>query len=489
MTRLSSTTALLTLGLCWPAMADLQPGELVEILTAEVNGDGEVLSLNNLRQDGDLLVAEGYKAALVEDDFAVTLTGGEVVFRSVDGTVEVDAPERSIMRIDLAEGDLETITFDIVSTEPNYVFSREDEASSIEFTHNSDRVLIENLDLRPRAGADALEADVDFSFAFEALQMTGLIDGSGEFAFDLAADRVLQDLSMDIEGQNAQSTTVSQDVMVSGIFNGPVVRQESDALAAEDEFRFSYSVGQSTASSTQTTPQGVVAYDMVIESSTTQIGLENGVFEVVVDGEGLAVDLELGFLPMPGLSFALPELAVEFSMPLLASDQPQEARLNYLLRDLQISDAVWNLFDGAGLLPRDPATVEIAMSGELLIDQDLVSEGVFEAIEAPLQPVTAKIDAFRVSAIGAEVVADGAFEFDMVDGMPRPIGELLVEMAGINAVMANLTALGVIQQEQILPVRMMLGIFAIPGEEPDTYISEIEAGADGVITANGVPFQ
>ena len=51
--------------------------------------------------------------------------------------------------------------------------------------------------------------------------------------------------------------------------------------------------------------------------------------------------------------------------------------------------------------------------------------------------------------------------------------------------MENLVKLGFVPQEQVLGARMMLGLFARPGDEPDELVSEIAITEDGQVLANG----
>ena len=55
--------------------------------------------------------------------------------------------------------------------------------------------------------------------------------------------------------------------------------------------------------------------------------------------------------------------------------------------------------------------------------------------------------------------------------------------------MDKLVAMGLLPQDQAMGARMMLGLFARPGEGEDTLVSKIEVSGDGAISANGQRLQ
>ena len=99
----------------------------------------------------------------------------------------------------------------------------------------------------------------------------------------------------------------------------------------------------------------------------------------------------------------------------------------------------------------------------------------------------------RAKLAGAEVSGTGAFTFDNTDlvtfgGMPVPTGKLDVKMTGINALLDTLVSMGFIPEDQIMGARMMLAMFAKPGDGPDTLVSTLEFKDKGFF-ANGKRLQ
>ena len=94
-----------------------------------------------------------------------------------------------------------------------------------------------------------------------------------------------------------------------------------------------------------------------------------------------------------------------------------------------------------------------------------------------------------VSALGAVAKGSGDFTFDMndlqtFDGMPRPEGEASIVVSGLNSVFDQLIEAGLLQPDQLMPIRMGLGMgFVATGE--DELTSEVEVRSNGGVYVNG----
>ena len=95
-----------------------------------------------------------------------------------------------------------------------------------------------------------------------------------------------------------------------------------------------------------------------------------------------------------------------------------------------------------------------------------------------------------VSMIGAKLTGTGAFTFDNADmqtfpGMPRPEGFVELALTGANAVLDKLIQMGFVSDNDAMGARMMMGMFAVPGEGEDSLKSRIEINEQGQVLANG----
>ncbi|MGI9393360.1 MAG: DUF2125 domain-containing protein, partial [Boseongicola sp.] len=58
-------------------------------------------------------------------------------------------------------------------------------------------------------------------------------------------------------------------------------------------------------------------------------------------------------------------------------------------------------------------------------------------------------------------------------------------LVGGNGLLDKLVGMGLLPDEQAMGARMMMGLFARPGDGPDTLVSTIEVNEDGSVLANG----
>ena len=90
---------------------------------------------------------------------------------------------------------------------------------------------------------------------------------------------------------------------------------------------------------------------------------------------------------------------------------------------------------------------------------------------------------------GAQINGGGAFTFDNSDTqtfapLPRPEGSALVEIIGLNGLLDNLVAMGLVPQDQVMGPRMMMGMFARATGDDQMEI-EVEVTPNGQVNVNG----
>lgn len=199
-------------------------------------------------------------------------------------------------------------------------------------------------------------------------------------------------------------------------------------------------------------------------------------------------------IPFPQVEVGFADSAFNVRMPVSKSDQPQDFAFLTKVVDLTVSEDIWNLFDPGASLSRDPATFILDTKGSGFWNQDIMDPGVdIDTIEAPGELHAFDLTQFLVKAAGAEVSATGALTFDNADletfdGMPRPEGLITVGIKGVNKLVENLIALGILTEDDAMGFRMGLAMFARPGAGPDELTSEIEF-KDGGLFANGQQLQ
>lgn len=205
----------------------------------------------------------------------------------------------------------------------------------------------------------------------------------------------------------------------------------------------------------------------------------------------VAFALQSSDLPFP-VELSMAEYGVSFEMPVAQSDEPSDFGISFDLVDLAFSDTIWDLFDAGNVLPRDPATFQIALSGQARPLFDVLDPAQAEAMdeaEVPYELSSVTLDRLNIKAAGASVTGSGAFIFDNTDTqtfapLPRPEGEATVQISGLNRLLDNLVAMGLVPEQDIMGPRMMMGMFARSTGD-DQMETSVEISPNGQVLVNG----
>lgn len=247
---------------------------------------------------------------------------------------------------------------------------------------------------------------------------------------------------------------------------------------------------------------GVDAETNMPKEASGRFGTGASEYGFAMSADGMSYDgkstdqsfhMTLSEIPFP-ISYTVAESTGGLLLPLSQRDDPQGFKLSYALSGLTLSDGIWSLFDPTAQLSRDPANLTIDLEGDALVTQDLTDPASIQpqanasdmpvAPEVPFQPRSLKINGITLDAIGAIANITGALEFG--EDPSQPIGQIQGTFEGINALMDKFVAMGVLPQEQLMGVRMMMAMFARPVDgQADKLMTELEFREGGQIFANG----
>jgi len=205
---------------------------------------------------------------------------------------------------------------------------------------------------------------------------------------------------------------------------------------------------------------------------------------------GISFNVTTNQLPFP-VSLEMAEIAFELDAPLSQSDDEQDFSFITKIRDFTISDAIWGMLDPGGVLPRDPASIVLDISGKAKVLVDYLDPEYAENLdEIPAELNALTVNELLVSAAGAKLTGTGDFTFDnsdivTFDGMPAPTGVANLALSGANGLMDKLIQMGLLSDNDAMGARMMMGLMAVAGDGEDTLKSKIEVTGDGQILANG----
>lgn len=353
-------------------------------------------------------------------------------------------------------------------------------------------------------GLDELKADgKTIPNAIVDITMNGmsgtssLTEDATEQAYDIA------NVQIDVSMKNPDTDdTVKMDALLNGIevtsaSSGNIGTMDDMNQIASEGGAVSFNGSVANSSMTVNALSEGRPFGMVLEAGA-------GSFSSGLNADGLSYDgttrdlkatVEVNAFPQP-IEVAIAEYGSNATIPVLASDEPAPAAIGIAMRDFTMSDALWDIFDPAKVLPRIPATVALGLEGDAILREAMFDPSqadkiarMFEEGNPPVTLDNLRLTELEVTAAGAMITGDGALTFDNTDlttfnGFPRPEGQVSLRAIGLNGLLDNLGKMGVLPPEQLMGPRMMLSMFTVV-EAQDTLMSTIEFLGGGQIKANG----
>lgn len=215
-------------------------------------------------------------------------------------------------------------------------------------------------------------------------------------------------------------------------------------------------------------------------------------------GNGGKVGAEITMMPLPfPISYGIESSAFDLQFPVSVSDEAQPFKFAYSLAGLTIGDQIWDMFDPTKTLSRDPANLDVDLTGQLKVLQDILDPATAEAAsdptqeaQQPFEPIEIVINQLALKALGANIEANGKLAPSTAAGMDQPQGNLHVRFSGVAEVVQQLAQMGLLPPDQVMAVNAMIGAF---GKEdpsnPGTRTIDVEMKDDGSVFANGQQVQ
>ncbi|WP_170106725.1 DUF2125 domain-containing protein [Rhodovulum imhoffii] len=228
------------------------------------------------------------------------------------------------------------------------------------------------------------------------------------------------------------------------------------------------------------------------EATTTAVRSGAGKLAIELSEAGLRygvtqTDVVLSFtspiLPIPELNVAMERSESRLMLPLVPSDEPRDFALMSTTKGLTLNEDFWAMFDPSGVLPRDPATMVLDLSGKMRLPVDVLAP-TLKNYRPEVEVESVALNDLTLSMGGAILTGTGAFTVDNSTAVPNPDGTVNLRLEGGNALLDNLVTMGLVPPDQANGLRMMIGLFARPGEGEDTLVSDITF-KDRQILANG----
>ena len=448
-----------------------------------------------------------------EDYADGVLTVSDIQISVPDPTGSVDAVIGFIEFVEQGDG---TVSVSMSEEVPVSITSAPSDGSG-EMTVE---LALRQTDLEMLVSGTAAEMTYDISATRTALELDSVSDGTATGSGSIAVN----DLAGTYTVTTADMQTVNYDMSAASLdLELSVDDPEEDVV-----FKMKGSVQDiaSTASMVSplpenTTPDTVLVDGLSGEGSYT-LGATSIVFDMTSEGTpvtgtltaagsefgggisadgvyyssattSLAVEASSVMLPFP-VTVSLAQYGLDFAMPLSATKEPVPFAFGINLTDLAVNDEIWALIDPTAMLPHDPATLVLGLTGTARLFVDLADPAQAAALaEAEMPGEVHSVSLDDLTIAGAEVSGTGAFTFDNSDmntipGVPRPEGKLELSASGLNGLMDKLVSMGLLPEDQAMGARMMLGVFSVPVGD-DQLTTTLEVNAEGQILANGQRIQ
>lgn len=506
MPRISTLPLCATLAPCvmaTTAFADVTAADVWSDWKSYMASTGYAMTASESVSDNGVEATNVVMTFAFEDDgedgaFTVTVPSLRFVDQA-DGSVSIEMPTTVDVTMAVSSETEEDVTIDMdfLQTAATMVATGDPQDLTYAYTSDAIQMVLRNVTVDGvSVGPEIATVDVTMS---DVAQTTRMAIGAlrsirqemtvAAVTYDVAFNDPQSDDAFKLNGQ-------INNLVLDGTGDMPLESDPQDLNAMLDDgfagggtFRtsggsydlsFSGADGSGTANATST-------------GSELSVSLNPGGLGYDVTQTGVNVNMLVTEFPLP-LSFSAEEVGTRILMPVQQAPDAQDFQMSMTLGAFTMSDVIWGLFDPGAQLPRDPATLAIDLSGKAKVLFDFLDPAQMTVLEetgaVPGELNALTLNKLELDAVGARLTGSGDFVFDnsdlsTFDGMPRPEGAVDLTLVGGNGLIDKLVGMGLLPEDQAMGARMMMGLFAVPGEGDDTLNSKIEVNDQGHVLANG----
>lgn len=218
-----------------------------------------------------------------------------------------------------------------------------------------------------------------------------------------------------------------------------------------------------------------------------QYGVENGALRIMMEGNDYKYNAASPMFPPAEITLD----RVAMNLAAAAGKKGEEKPFTYkmAIEDLSVSDQIWGMFDPKGILPRDPALLNIDVTGNMIWETDVLGasadaiEAAFDGDMPPFNLADLTVNDITLRLAGALLEATGSAS----GKVPMTTGNANVSLKGGQGLLDALVEMGFVPEDEAMMARMMVSTVAKPGPDGDDHlVSEIELGEGGALTVNGM---
>jgi hypothetical protein len=482
------------------AFADVTPEEVWENWKSTTSQSGTEMTATSEARDGDTLVISGLSMTSMADPEVTT--GGmidEIQLKDMgDGTVEITMSDSYSVEITtpavegIAPAVAQTVTMSISAPGAVTIASGSPDAVTYDFTVPSMEASVVSSD----EAADPVDMNIS------AVNVTGSYLVEGTDTKSIAGTFAAESMALAIKGNDSGGGTdvemtaaigAIQSTFDATILEPALMEDMAAAMAAGFGLNFDTTYGATSFTLNVTENGSLVAISGGLDEGKIKFGMDNTNFVYETGSKGLNVTVSGTDIPFPEVKLSLGEGGVGITMPTGPTEEPTDFSFLIKMVDLAISEDIWGMVDPGGALSHDPATIIVDGEGKAQLTASLFSDEAMASDLPPGELISFDLTELLARFAGAELSGTGAFTFDnsdleTFDGMPAPTGKIALKVVGANMLMDKLIGMGLMTQDDAMGARMMMSMFANPGEGEDEFVSELEFKDKGFF-ANGQRLQ
>ncbi|MBY4894466.1 hypothetical protein KUL25_17045 [Rhodobacteraceae bacterium N5(2021)] len=496
MKRLCYTLSSLALAAASPAMAETVATELWAEWQAQAEAAGQTVTAEVTETDNGLTLSN---FTTVYEDEAVSTRGtiDEIVLvENSDGTVSVTYSDLYTMTFtfEIDPGD-PPANIEVLLRHENLEMTISGDAGARSYAYTADRITVTEGELW---GGDGPPPTIELDMVMTDIATTYNVMGTDPATQRFTSEGSVGGLTMVME---ILPPPPEEGEFKAGLVIGPMQATSEGTLLSltnMNQLEGTLPEGFELSGSTAYASMGLeMQFEAPGEGFAAIYSNEGGAIGASISSEAISYDIAASGaratitgteIPVPvEISVGSSELVL--SVPMAASDTPQDMGMRLGIQDLMVGESVLGMIDPGQALPRDPASLLFDATGQVQLFVDLMGLDPETMTGPPGELRAITVNELNLSVGGAELSGTADFSFAPNQLIPMPVGSADLQLSGGNALMEALVAGGVVPPAQSGMVMGMANVFARPGATPDTLETTVEFGADGTITANGVPLQ
>jgi len=478
------------------AFADITAQQVWDDWQRYLTSSGYQLTSNDTADYGTVTVNDlTMSMSLPDDGRIITIAMGPISFAETgEGSVTVEMGHNGNMPIAVSMSDAFAATLNYSDTDMSMIVSGSVDKMVYDYSAAKQAISLVDLTIEgvkiPDAVLDLVLKNVignTISTAGDLRDMVqSLTVGTIDYKFSLTEPD--KDFAINLKGTMSDVVANAQTSMPKGMDFNQMAKALTSGYATRVKFGWG-SGGYEFDSSDKT---GTMKGSSASESGSLNFAMDRDQLQFDGVSKGIKASVSGTAIALPSIGYEMAEAVFAMQMPINKSQTPADYALTIRLADLTVDDDIWAMFDPMSVLPRAPATLDLAFDGKAnwLIDIMDAQSDAAKNIAVPGQLHALTLKTLQLKIAGADLTGSGDFTFDNDDlttfnGMPAPTGELNLKLVGGNGLLDNLIKMGMVPQDQAMGVRMMMGLFAVAADGDDTLTSKLEVKGDGSVYANG----